>query len=527
MILTEQTIRQILEEYGAAIAADKYKEGEIEAFLEEVSETLFDYAAQFPEGTAFTYRVQKRFWRPELRITVPGEKKSVYECGAGSEERKINRWSRSLKLSSSMDLQYQYTREENVLSFFAPPRRKGSFLKNPMILASLIGIALGLLCLLLPAGLTDFLVDDLASPVLSLTVKILSGIMGPIIFLSLVTAIGTSGSVSEVNRLTTRLFGRFLLLAVTFALLHMVVAVIMFSIDRGQTDLNFSAGMLVDMLLSGIPTNLVAPFLENNFPQLLGLGIIMGMALLLLNRKDGALQNNLMDLHDWINEVFRLILKITPIIPGLTLFRIFARKDFSGFIQGWKFILAVYICMAVSLLVKLVTTKLVCKKISLSLLLKKTGPAVKTAFFSGSEIVALKPFVETVEGPLAISQSFSSLWVPLNQAMLAPAGLIYYVLAPFFIAEITGTPVSIPFLFILLLMSVQLALAYPGITAGNTIIFNALGLPVEYVGMFSVYSVFIKNASAAYGILFRSLEVTAVAYKTENIDLQQLCKSSS
>lgn len=523
MILTEQAIWQILTEYREAIAGSKYKEEETEEFLESVADTLLDYYTLFPEGTEFEYRVQKRFRRQELRITIFGEKKDIFEYGEKSKEREVNRWARSMRLDSSIDLLYRYLGKGNVLVFFTPPPKKDAVLKNPMIIASLIGIVLGLLCLLLPANITDFLVDDLASPVLNVAVKILSGIMGPIIFFSLVTAIGTANSVSEINRLTSKLFIRFLLIAISLTVAPMVVSFILFSLTRGQTDLHFSLRTLVDMLLGVFPNNLVKPFAENNFPQILVLGIVMGVALLLLNGRN-TLSNILIDIHDWINELLRLVLKITPIIPGLTLFRLFARKDFDSFLQGWKFIVGAYICMAIVLLIKMIKTKLVCKKLSLSLFLKKTGPLIKTAFLSGSEIVALKPLIETVEGPLAIKKSFSSLWVPLNQAMLAPVGPIYYVLAPFFIAEITGTPVSIPFFFILLIMTVQLSLAYPGIVAGNTIIFSALGLSTDYVGLFSAYSVFIKNASAAYGMLFRTMEVTEAAYKMQCIDMQQLSK---
>ena len=34
-----------------------------------------------------------------------------------------------------------------------------------------------------------------------------------------------------------------------------------------------------------IPTNIISPFIENNFPQLLVLGVVMGTALLLLDKK--------------------------------------------------------------------------------------------------------------------------------------------------------------------------------------------------------------------------------------------------
>lgn len=525
MILSEQSIQQVLDEYKEFITGGKYKEKEIEDLLDSVSETLCDYYLLFPEGTEFEYRIRKRFWRPELRVTVYGEKTDVFQCGEKSGDRALNRWIHSVKLFSSMDLQYKYSQGGNTLIFFAPPPTRGFFRSNTMIVASLVGIAAGLLCLLLPAGVTDFLVNDLATPVLDLAVSILSGVMGPIMFLSLAIAIGTSNSFSEVNRLTTKLFGRFLFLAFSGTFLAMLVSFILFSVTRGQTDLNFSPRIVVDMLLGTIPTNFFSPFVENNYPQLLGLGIVMGMALLLLNKKDGNLQNNLLDLNDWVNEVFRLVIKITPFIPGITLFRVFALKEFGSFIQGWKYIVGVYICMAVLLLVKLLLTKIHCKQLKLSFILKETFPPVKEAFLAGSELVSIKSMRDAIDGPLKIAKPFSTLWFPLNQAMLAPTGPIYFVMAAFFVAEITGTPVSLPFLFILLLMSMQLSLAYPGSTAGNTIIFNALGLPSDYVGLFSAFHVFTKNAVAGFRVMYRLLEVTDYAYKTKNVAGQELCET--
>lgn len=323
-----------------------------------------------------------------------------------------------------------------------------------------------------------------------------------------------------------RLFRRFIAIAAFISILAMAVAFLVFSFGRGQTDMNFTPRVLVDMFTSVIPTNLFEPFTENNFPQLVVLGVVMGVALLLLNRKESVLYNALVDLHAWINELLRLILKLTPIIPGLALFKMFAQRDFSSFIRGWKFILAAYICMALVLVAKIIRVKIRCKGLDLSMLMRKMRPAVQTAFLSGSEIAAVEKFTETAEGPVAISKNLTSLWIPLNQSMLSPIGPVYYVLAPFFVAEITGTPISVSFLFVLLLLSVQLSLAYPGIIAGDTIIFNALSLPTDYVGMFSAYSVFIKNASAAFGITFRMLEITESAYVTDNIDLEKFREDS-
>lgn len=524
MKLTEHEIEKALTEYKNAIGQTRHKNADIEAFMESTSKTLFDYCAQFPEDTECQFRIRRRFARMELIVSIPSEKKSLYECGSMSQERELTRWTRSLRLAASLDMQYFYFRGCNTLIFITPPLRSDAIFFNPMITASLIGLIAGLLCTLLPENISAFLVNDLASPILNVAIKLMTGIMGPIIFLSLITAINTVDSISELNRMGSKLFRRFLMIAIFITVAAMFIAFIAFSFSRGQTDLAFTPRVLIDMLLSVIPTNLITPFTENNFPQLLVLGIVMGVALLLLNRKKSVLNNALLDLRDWMNELLRLILKITPIIPALTLFKVFAERNFGSFIQGWKFIAAAYACMIIVLIIKMIKVKLRCKGLSLLHAIHKMRPAVQTAFLSGSEIVAVKKLYDVSEGSLGISGSFSSFWIPLNQSMLSPIGPIYYVLAPFFVAEITGTPVSIRFMFILLILSVQLAMAYPGIIAGNTIIFNALGLSTDYVGMFTAYSVFIKNASAAYGITYRLLEITEAAYRTDNIDMEK-CKA--
>lgn len=524
MKLSRQGIEQIIAEYREAVGQTKLKETDIEEFIESISGTLFDYCEEFPEGTEFEYVIRKRFRRMELIISIPGEKKNIYECGMQSEERKMARQIHAMKLASSLDMQYVYLRGCNTLIFLSPPVRNHSVLLNPMIMASLIGLVLGLLCSLLPSNFSGFLVNDLASPVLSVAIKLITGVMGPIIFLSLITAISTMDSINEFNRLGTWLFKRFLVIAVMISAVALAVALLSFSFSRGHSDITFSSRIVIDMLISVIPTNLVMPFVENNFPQLLVLGLVMGIALLLLNRRESILSNAITDLHDWINELLRIILKLTPIIPCLTLFKIFAQRDFSSFIQGWKYIASVYVCMALVLIAKLIRTKVHCRKLDFSLLMRRMLPVIQTAFYSGSEIVALKKFTETVEGPIAISKNYSSLWTPLNQSMLAPIGSISFVLAPFFVAEITGTPISVNFIFVLLILSVQLSLAYPGIVAGNTIIFSAVGLSTDYVGMFSAYNVFIKNASAAFGITFRLLEITETAYDTDNIDIEKFSR---
>ncbi len=73
------------------------------------------------------------------------------------------------------------------------------------------------------------------------------------------------------------------------------------------------------------------------------------------------------------------------------------------------------------------------------------------------------------------------------------------------VTKMTGVPISPEFLLILSLLTLQLSMATPGLIPGITILFKSLGLPMSYIGLFSAYSVFIKNSAIAFCGFYRTL----------------------
>ena len=91
MKLTKKDIEEVIAQYREAIRQTKQNEADINSFIESVSKTLFDYCAQFPEGTEFQYNIRRLFGRMQLKILIPGERKSLYESGEDSQERELLR----------------------------------------------------------------------------------------------------------------------------------------------------------------------------------------------------------------------------------------------------------------------------------------------------------------------------------------------------------------------------------------------------------------------------------------------------
>lgn len=113
-----------------------------------------------------------------------------------------------------------------------------------MVQAVILGIIAGLVCQLLPPDLKSFVIDDLASPVLSTVMDLLGGIMGPIIFLSLVTSINLLDNLDEFNNLGIRIFKRFALIALFITLVVVAVSAVLFNTIRNY-DADLDLGLAI------------------------------------------------------------------------------------------------------------------------------------------------------------------------------------------------------------------------------------------------------------------------------------------
>jgi hypothetical protein len=82
----------------------------------------------------------------------------------------------------------------------------------------------------------------------------------------------------------------------------------------------------------------------------------------------------------------------------------------------------------------------------------------------------------------------------------------------------SGTPISFGFILILVILSVELSLACPGLTASLTIMFSSLGMSTDYVGFFSAYNVLIRNMQAGFAVTYRMLEHLEEAYVLNAVD---------
>lgn len=219
------------------------------------------------------------------------------------------------------------------------PRKKPSlksptlWFKSPLLWAIIMGVIGGLICQRLPDNTRSFMVDGLAEPIGSVVLALIAGISGPVIFLSLITSITSLGSVSKLTDLGFKIMWRFIKCTLFIIAVSIAVSLLFYS-AFGSGSIKFTPDQLVSMLLKLIPTNIIAPFLNNDTPQLVILGLFLGAALLLLEDRVANLTTSLRSLQEWSASVMRLVFVLTPVIPFISLFKAFATGNTSVLLDG-------------------------------------------------------------------------------------------------------------------------------------------------------------------------------------------------
>ena len=206
-------------------------EEQSDQFIRTVSDVLHDYSVFLGEDCEIQYRLRKRFGRAELVLRIPGERTDPFLLGEKARERLLHKQINSFRPGCETTLSYYYMNGLNTAIIRSPRKEESrNILKQPMVLSALFGLFAGLLSQFLPETAGSFLIEECASPILTLLLNILTGVTGPVVFLSIVLAIGSLESIDELNRLGTLVIRRFALVSSFITAAAILVSLLFFPI---------------------------------------------------------------------------------------------------------------------------------------------------------------------------------------------------------------------------------------------------------------------------------------------------------
>jgi len=247
-------------------------------------------------------------------------------------------------------------------------------------------------------------------------------------------------------------------------------------------------GDVVDVFLRMVPTNIVNAAAEGRMLGLIFFGLLFGY---FMTRIEGTLARTL---KDFWQGIFAVMMKITewvmlfaPIGVFALVAKVVASTGFAAFEPLLVFFLTVLGALAFHFL------------IVLPLLLKLVGgvsplrhyqamlPALLTAFSTSSSSATLPITLDCVEKRAGVSNRTTSFVLPLGATVNMDGTALYECVAAMFIAQAYGLELGFTEQFTIVLVALVTSIGVAGIPAASlvaiTIILNAIGLPVEAVGL--------------------------------------------
>jgi len=489
-----------------------------ESHVKKIMKTLDDYSSRLGKGAQVQFQIRRRFRRIEVKLMISGD---PYDPVARISSLPSSRdfYNNLFGVNTggeSLNVFQRYLLRTNIISFSIPLEGKPrKLIKDPVIWGVIMGIVCGLICRLLPQNVNTFIVDELATRLQSIILSVIAGVMGPVIFISLVSSVCKLESVNELTNRGFKIIGRFLKIIVFLIIVSILVSGLIFR-NFGSSNISFSLSQIYTMIFDIIPTNFIDPFLKNNTAQIVIMGLLAGAGILLLGDAVVPLKRGIDQVNKWIMSVMHIVLLIMPAIPFLSLLITIASGREKSLLSGWKYIVASYAIYILCTGIKAVKTSII-SKVSIRDLWRMIRPAAKVSFTTGSTTAAMQTCYDISEKDMHIKPSFASLWLPMSTAMLSPKTAINVVIAAFMAMQLENIPVSLSFLAVLFIVTMELSTASPGISAAYAVMLKAAGLPLSYVGLFTSYRLLTDNFGSACCVSYNLLEEIEVAHKMDEI----------
>ncbi len=484
-----------------------------------LEEILLDYADRFGTAAEFSIKCVTRFKRPRVELSVAGDAVDPFE--KDDDENGILH-----RMLSNMGIApvWQYKNRCNIVVFLL---KKSAMSQTKRILLGIAaGIAVGLLCFLLPTETRTFISTEVVSPLTDTFMGLLSAIAGPLIFLSVINSTAEMGDMQSFGRIGKKTISRFFITATLLGLIALAIMLPFFVVESGGC-ISFNGSELYNMILDIIPDNFFTPFTEGNPMQIIFIAIIIGIALLMLGNKVSAVSSLIVQLGFVVNTIMEGISSFMHFFIFGIILNMILSGDFIDVLGSYKVILIILLATAAFIPIYLIRIAIT-KKVSPILIMRKLLPTLLISLTTASSSATFSTNVEICRKKLGIDRKLVNFGVPLGQLIIMPAHIALYLGIVMSQAQIYGVAITPIWLVIAFISCFIVAMATPPITGGTLVVFSILfvqlGIPTEAIAVAAALSVLLDFTATAVNIFCLQGELIELGGKLDMLDKDVLRK---
>jgi Na+/H+-dicarboxylate symporter len=367
-------------------------------------------------------------------------------------------------------------------------------LTTKIILALILGALVGLALNIFARDLFDILDPYLFTPLGKIFLNLISMLVVPIVFLSIVLGSAGLGDPKKLGRIGLKTIVFFLVttciaIVIGLTLAYIVDPGLVEGIDKTQAEefKSDKAPPVGETIMNIIPKNPLTAMTEGNMLQIIAFAIFIGFGLTALGEKTKGILKLVEQGNDLMMYLVTLVMKFAPYGTFGLIASAIGSQGMSALKAMWLYFVVVLAALIIHAIITYGSTVLLLAKKNPLWFFKNFSPAMSVAFSTSSSNATLPISMEVAQERLKVSKPVSSFVQPLGATINMDGTAIMQGVATVFIAQVYGIDLTIEQLVTVVLTAVLASIGTAGVPGVGLIllamVLSSVGLPVEGIGL--------------------------------------------
>ncbi len=367
-------------------------------------------------------------------------------------------------------------------------------LTTKIILALILGAVVGLMLNLFAKDLFGILDPYLFTPLGKIFLNLISMLVVPIVFLSIVLGSAGLGDPKKLGRIGLKTIVYFLLTTCIAIVIGLTLAYI---IDPGLVegiDTSQSKGFKTEeappvgeTLMNIIPKNPLTAMTEGNMLQIIAFAIFIGFGLTALGDKTKGILKLVEQGNELMMYLVTLVMKFAPYGTFGLIASAIGSQGSSALKAMWLYFVVVLAALIIHAIITYGGTILLLAKKNPIWFFKNFSPAMSVGFSTSSSNATLPISMDVAQQRLGVSKSVSSFVQPLGATINMDGTAIMQGVATVFIAQVYNVDLTLEQLITVVLTAVLASIGTAGVPGVGLIllamVLSSVNLPVEGIGL--------------------------------------------
>ena len=362
-------------------------------------------------------------------------------------------------------------------------------------------------------------------------IRLMQMLVVPLVFCSLVCgsmAIGDTRRLGKVGMKTIAFYLLTTAIAITVAILLASLINPGTGLDMGRIETTETAVgeklSMADTLLQIIPTNPLGALASGEMLPIILFALIIGVILAHRGEKADTVSSFFSQFNDIMMDMTMGVMKLAPVGVFCLIARTFAGLGLDAFLPLLKYMLAVFLALALQGLVVYQVLLKLFTGLSPVRFLKKFAPVMAFAFSTATSNATIPLSIDTLHRKMGVSKKISSFTIPLGATINMDGTAIMQGVAVVFAAQAFHIQLSAADFLTVIATATLASIGTAGVPSVGLItlsmVFNSVGLPVEAIGLIMGIDRILDMTRTAVNITGDAVCTTIVARQDNAVDME-------